>query len=834
MTEMEPRNTPTNEGLTTNPQNLHNVNVGGNFMPTEPGNSEGDQHPSVPPTETGGGVAGGGERTPTPPMSPREEQERAFRAFRNRVTDHFSKRPQDQDIKEQKELQDIISSMIEDEGAVEATTIPSAYLEIASHFREKREELINRILFKAYEDPGETNEYRESINLYSGSNLDNLLSYLLRQDPKKHADFVGLRSAAQLYHTMNATLIAGNLNQFINIAQNLNYGHFTLMQKIPGSSEAMRLYEQKYNDYLAQYGRISTEGYEQLKKDVADTLSEMNDKGLLKSDYAEERAGEKPEKMLDWELRRALNVGRTFFNITFRGAEKIASGQVPREGGNNGTEGNKRYSSFPQESGSKIMNWMQWVAYRFEIADVRGGMAFLEIVKKNYFEFLKEKKRKLEINKIKKFGGMDTEELEVGAMFGVNGVYSSWRIENMAFTEIKTKIKGENGVYMSIKQWVDKNANSEIIKGIKKNYKDEGKRRMKYLEVLKPLIDNTDLGLGILLKHNLFSGDIGEIAYEARKAVWQKVSQNNLPTIINYLSGLEMRQGGEPVQSIEEILRNEKVRTGRDWNKKIEIPNVNGSKNSTEWEILKEKIFLRHERQIKLAMDTNRNDIPEIVFSNEEQHLMDKIKAEGLKLAPHLADIVFPYIPFMNDVPFENLNYAGPGNEFYNRRNGDIASFEKAEQAFTSIMGNPGVLGVEDALKQFSQIVEGIGSPQGITDAQERVYPMFEAWIDYIRTKPWKSQVVWKAFNTLIRNPTSLAQQYSGLLALSTDEFQTSEIIEHALKNGILSPALEEELKKKKKLGISGILWAILRDILPVGLIGGVTDATKQVTKMGR
>lgn len=755
-------------------------------------------------------------------------------ALYNRVNNFIQQTPEDRqrNVVERYQLVKEITKQIADSPSIETQQFPPLLMEIAKDFKETREALINKLLFRAFEDKGETNDYQESMNLYAQSNLETLLSYTNTQDREQYDYFNSLKSAAKLFHTMNAKLIAGNLDQFIAVAQDLNYQHFKLMQQIRGVSEAMRLYEQKYNDYLAKHGRISTEGYEQLKEDIEDALAEMNKKGLLKSEYAQERVGADANKMEDWELQRALNVGRTFFNITFRGAEKIASGQVPRGADEKGTEGNKRYSSFPQESGVKIMNWIQWFSYRFQIADVRGGLDFLKIVKKNYVKFLKEKKRKLGKNKIEKFGGMDTEELEVGAMFGISGVYSSWRIENMAFAEIKTNIKGADGKFMSIEEWVDKNANEETIKKIKE-IKDEGERRKTYFKVLKPLIDNTDLGLGILLKHGLFTGDIGEIAYEARKAVWEKVSQNNLPTIINYLTGLKIHHGGEQIQSIEEIIRNEKVFLGRDWmkEKKVEAA-TKAEKTTTEWEILKEKIFLSHERQVKLAMDPDRKDIPEIIFSNEEQQLMNKIKTEGKKLAPHLADIVFPYIPFMNDVPFEILNYAGPGNEFYNRRNGDIASFNKAEQAFTSIMNNPGGLGIEDGLKQFSQITEGIASPQGTGDAQERVYPMFEAWIDWIMTTPGKRFEAYKEIKKSRLQPTSIAQKWSGMEALSLNEKHLRDVLEGAVKTGIMNVEFMEELKKKKKLGgIIGVFWAFIRDNWPAFLIGGGMEFGKASTK---
>lgn len=845
----------------------------GKMLPMEPGIGPLDQQLKHPVPVSGGaqepgeqaagagGAGGGGEKPPAPPVGGPEEQpqgpedgsqgekaqeergtlDSALHSLRQRIIDHDQQRKGD--VGEGVQLMSGVRALIDQFPVVEAAGVPHELLELASYFRETREELINRILFKAYQDPTETNSYQESMNLYAQSNLDTLLGYLSKQDPTRHEYFVGLRTAANLFHTMNATLSGGNLEEFISIAERINYQHFGLMRDIRGVPEVMRLYEHKYNEYLARDGRISTEGYEALRREVEQSLRLENESGLVRSEYENERVGQNAGQMKEWEIQRALNVGRTFFNITFRAAEKIATGQVPRSEREGGTEGHKRFASFPQESAVRIMNWMQWLTYRFDVAGSRGGQEFLKRVKNKYSEFLEQKRRHLGINKLVKFGGMKTDEAEVGAMFGVSGIYSSWRLENMAFSQIRIQI---NGRETTIREWLDEKYNpaapeeeivsrltridqirkqaSDLIKeyrvtkDLNKNEAFKAKMRTLQTELLNslsPIVNNTDVGLGILLKHGIFSEEIG---YKVRERIWEKVAQGNLPLMIDYLSKIQFN--GEARENMSQLAFDNIVRSDSvSWNEEALVR-------------FKNKVLLHHERHIKQAagIDVSRARIDD--FTTDEQRLIQKIQESGRQLAPHLADIVFPYVPFMNDVAFELLDYRGPGNEFYRRRTGaDIGSFFKAEGGFTAIMTNPGGLGEEETLKQFDVIVKGIESPNGSLDAQERVFPMFDSWLEFVATRPGERQLLFKLGKHVLRKDTSIAQKYSDMEAISLTESQERKIIETSVRIGILDRDLAEDMKKKKNLGFLGIFWEMVRDYFWVPFVSGAFEFGKQTVK---
>lgn len=786
-------------------------------------------------------------------------EQRVFQNLREEVNNYAARSAREgRDLAQEARIVDKIEALMSHYPVVEASTVPAQLLEIASFFPELREKLINRIIFKAYEDITETNPYLASMNLYASSNLDTLLGYLSQHDPRGHEHYVSLKTGAQYFHEMNAKLNEGNLEEFIVIAQKINYQHFELMQSITGTGEVMRLYEQKYDEFLARDGRITTEGYKELKEEVRTAFNRMNNFGLVRSEFSGSRVGPDARRLADWEVERALNAGRVFFSITFRAAEKIASGRVPRAGDQN----EKRYASFPQEQAAKLMNWIQWGGWRFEVGKERGGLKFLTGVKNKNQEYWRLWNKKKGINRFTRIGGMNVNELEDGGMFAVSGIYSSWRIETLAYNRIMV---GD----VTLRQWLDKvveyegklKSRAQVIDQIKKDAKDKSKTsagkkgkpanietiEKELHDFIKPLIDNLDLGQGAVLKQILE----GAGGYQARVAMWNRVAEVNLPTIINLLSSVR-RVDDDPIkedmdgtiggnnldanQEPQDVNLIDQLRQGdiTDWNHLMRWNNstrsyeeisenqlVNGELRKTRWDILMEKVLFNHEVRIKAAALGERIDVPEEMrLDFNERRILSQITSKGKEYSKDLADIVFPYVPFVNDLPFEVLSYSGPGEEFYRRRTGgDIGSYYQAEQAFNELLGNPGGLGVEKTLDAIGKVLKGIEGPQGTPDSHERAYPLFHEYFQLIMAKPWQRHSIIKGFREFIRKPTSEAQKdptkegFAGIKAPSLDPLQAKEIIDQAIMMGLLNADLAKTLKKEDKLTIAWLIWHLFKEV---------------------
>lgn len=715
-----------------------------------------------------------------------------------------------------------IKAFIENSPSLESSSFNSDILLAVRHFKELREELVSDIMFKSFQDRSETNEYE--VNLYADSNLNTLLGFMNKDDNERYRYFFSLRTATRFFQSMNATVLKGTFDSFGHSAENINYQHFENMRDIRGSGLAMRLYEQAYKDILAQDKRVTQDKIARIKEYVETTFKEMNEAGLITSEYVQYR---EDSKMEDWEIQRALAAGRSFLNITLRAAENIATGQVPSD--------RKRYTSPPQEDMVRILNWNQWLLARFTVGggtEGRHGEEFLKMTTDKYQEFLRYKGAKLGANKITEFGGVDVRKMEDGSQYKTSGVYSGWRLENMAFNEIAFDY---NGRRFTIQEFRDQSAVKDRVKEIKdrierrktanpsadpKNLVTEEDQR-EYRDVLMPVINNLNFALSMLLKNGDFGAQDNKLGYLLREEIWKKIARTNVPLMIDYLTDIKYADGTPKADKAESIqtLRSNLV---PEW-------------NDEQWEIFRKKVLVRFERTIKEGM-LREGEILSPLDSRyeldpDERSMEDAIKREAVKLAPHLADIIFPYTPFMNDMPFEKFQYQYAGQTFYKRRTtGDLGGFNKGQNAYTKILSNPGGIPAKDAVQAMGEIVAGIEGPEGPRTGIESNFPTFNALLDVVTTDPGKRQAMFKMLLEVTRKETSIAQRWQGIKADSFTESEAANLIDDTLRAGILTPELARYLKKEKHLTLPFILWMLFRDVfilMPVYSGSALWDATK-------
>lgn len=754
-----------------------------------------------------------------------------------------------EELATKRELYQELVKILKEAPSVETGLFPSEILGAVRYFRELREGLISEIIFKSFEEPTETGHYE--IDLYAGSNLNVLLGYLKADgthDPEileRFKYFFSLKTAANYFHTMNAGILTGNFEEFGRIAERINYQHFENMQQVRGMGLVMRLYEQKYNEYMAKEDRITEESYKKIKEEIEKTFTEMNRDGLVRSEYEEERTrfgvgNGRSWELEPWEVAKALGVGRTFFNITLRGAEKIAVGHFP--------EDRTQFTSFPQEDMVRVMNWREWILRRFDLGKTKHGQEFLDKVGERYQEFLRYKGRKLGINRLEKFGGIEVERMEFAGQYNTSGVYSGWRLENMAYKKIY--LRDGN---LTIQDHVDFSENHKLYDGSNpnhvalarlnkdrkaflKNLEERSKKnpeaseadliteadQKKYLEFFKPLLDNLDIGFGTLMKRD--AGGKGKLSYLVRTEIWKKVAQKNIPLMMEYLSNLEYAKNssGDKAKTLKQI-GEDVVSAVRDQEWK--------DLSSQKWSDFRKKVFKRHEIMVqrsslstKLTIEQRREQMArldallnteEFRYNQAEAVLLEKIQNNGAKLAPDLADVEFPYTPFMNDIPFDELDYTGPGQTFYKRRTGgDLGGYNKGQQAFTKLVTNPGGIGLEKVSEVMSEIVEAIAGPEGDKLAQEANFANLEVILDITMAEPGKRQSLLKEVAQMMRKPTSIAQQWAGMESESIIETEASNFLEKEVKTGTISRDLATYMRKKKHATFAFFIWALFRDIL--------------------
>lgn len=398
--------------------------------------------------------------------------------------------------------------------------------------------------------------------------------------------------------------------------------------------------------------------------------------------------------------------------------------------------------------------------------------------------------------------------------------------------------------------------------------------------------------LGVLLKHGdvtpreIESPKLKETKEKVRRELWKKTAQENPLAVVPYLYG--MKFDGKPPAGFEDI--------SKDDFKESEDP----EKPST-WDRLKTKLIAANEKRLERIMmkqlirDTQaraRQEKRELTqeeidqFNEEvsapvpdldsvlrelfgeksmsqkeegessEEELLKKIRTSGKAVAGELANVRFPFNPFMNDVIFERAHYGAAGADFYKRRIGrDQVPFNQGVSEIAKLINNPGGIKEEEALGIMHGAVEALGTPQGTEIGQDKVMPVFEAylrWVEnggYIRgsfeglRRWWAKGVIVEGIAHTFRLRTSLAQKYAGMDAPSLEENGLRNLAENALRMGILRRGKKEwegewegewvdlfdKVKKKFRLSWFQTLWrTLLRDLMPIFAVAATVDVVKK------
>lgn len=758
--------------------------------------------------------------------------------------------------KDRQKLVRDIEKQIDEGPSIEASRFPPMLMEAASRFKETREMLVNEILFKTYADKTQQGHYE--INLYASGHLDELLATMARrakrpeyvQDRKDYEWYQALKTTSRNFWEMNRGLWTGNLEVFSRIAEEMNYDQFQTMQRISGVSETMRLYDEKFMEVMAKHNRMTSDSLEEVKREVREELIKMNEEGLMRSDYYDQREGLPLErrKLESWEVERALNVGFVFFNITFRGPELTSISQLEK--------GDKRYASFPYENAARMLNIIL-TAERFDIAEKRGGINFLMRARDNTKEIMAEDGRHQGENRFSHINGVSVDDLEFMANMGISGIFSGWRMSTAAFEGIELNLGGGDVTnlweFMKKREMTYKGAKVNGLQGyIGKIREDHSLNPAQQGEVivkaLEPLIGKDgalEVGLGMLLRLGQGNQGLGgflstEAGFKARQEIWKRVAEKNLLTTANILTNLK-EDGGKTESEyslVNLMVKNRFITRAQVGNKNTESPDY--FLNNQEWKTLRSKLQLQQEinvkKQSKLKEDRvfAESRLSSIVFTESEKRLMADITNAGHAISKDLADIVFPYMIFMNDMPFEKFNWAGPGAQFFKRRIGDIGSYNKALGAASGMMDNLAGMKPEDVVtKSLKEIQRGIESPNGADSGWAAVLPFIYAYLEMAQTNPGlDSQLVVKDIKMKANKPTSILQEYGGVHAPSLDENAAMAFVHLLHHEGVIDHHMAEEIRKRRGFTLLDIIIAAFRDYAPVFALSMILDTPKAAVNL--
>jgi len=757
--------------------------------------------------------------------------------------------------------------------------------------------LVNRIIAQPLD--AEQEEYR--LSFYGGINLDQIKDVLktraggsgeqAQEAENSYKKVLYVSGAAQLFHTMNLQIITGNLEQFVNGARAISPEQLQIMQNIPGVAQIMRIFDEEIFRVLNKNKMIDNKSYDKLmglirNSETGEIMGWEKEGGTVEKRFRElvkTREIEGISNLEDWQVKWAFHVGKIMGNLSLRTAEQISLSKVPG--------GDRQYASIPQESAARLMNWIGWTGMRFNMAEARGGI-FLAKMTSKFFQRDREEQGYGK-SKIQELGWQKLEDFELSGIFGVTGIWSSWRqnliILGHAPSGDRITPKGENERIKSIGEFLSEAGKfklrssqdpdkllekSEFVqvlglkgKRLKEALDMESAERLK--EVF--LMENGDLNsqrfnnaLGLILKHGSINPSEKDLPIfrkakeDVRAAIWRSIAVDNPLAIIPYLQNTVI-ETGRVVDGKKEGTTI--ALTGFDTDEWDTFTNHMSTLNEIRMQKIRKGEFIT----LRQVVESENSRDGGIKLTKYENDLLDEIKLKGDSLSFDLANVRFPNNPFMNDVLFERANYSEAGAEFYRRRaGGDLSSFHKAGEEFSKLMMNPGGTPPEDAFKAILGGIEAIGSPLGTDAGQDRMRQFLEAYLTFISKGdylgvdveggiakgPLWEVVRWlnkdNAFSGIqsrLRKPTSIAQVISGVDAPSIDEFGMRSILDKLLHDGLTRRAsldeygmvkyidVDEKFRKKLKAGLLGILLAFIRDVPKIVLAGAVSELGQKISK---
>ena len=716
-------------------------------------------------------------------------------------------------------------------------TLPGELIREVIKFDKPLDYIVNRIIAEPLD--AETSDYR--LSFYGGINLDQIKDKLRTASEgdlamkNRYQKILLSQEAVALFHQMNLQVLT-NLEGFVKGSQAITPEQLQTIQNIPAVAQVMRIFDEEFQRISSRDKYIYRDNYEE----ITGTKLAQEDVNQIRIGTVEERLRDLIQagvsrQMEDWEIKWALNAGKMLYNLTLRAAEQISLGEVPDVA----EHGDRQWASIPQEAAARLMNWMGWTGFRFMISDVRGGVELAKMVRANY----QRDRREQGYGRIllERIGGKKIDEFEDAGMFGVSGVWSAWR-QNLIILE-------QMPIFLEGKQWKVREYINEKTKGAKK---DPEKLEKAFLELdangrpTGNLKREFTSALGVLLKHGSItpsekdSMSLRQAKEKVRAAIWRRVAEENPLAIAPLINGLKLRDQGQI------FLTDDGSETGTTYT----------------WNSLTEKLNILHEmrmQRIKNGQYISLNDLINeenareegVKLDQNERDLLAKIQTEGGNAAKEFANIRFPFTPFMNDVIYENIKYGEAGAMFYSRRMGsDLPSFYASyNEGFVKLMDNPGGITTEDALKILHQMVQSLGTPQGIEIGQDKVAPFNEAYLKWIEkggqidmplvsgALKWASK--WNVYSLIqgvTRKPQSLAQKYSGMQAPALDEFEMASTLDKELHDGITRKGvggwidLDSKLRKKFGVKFLGLLFAFIRDLIPVAVAAALFDLGKKST----
>lgn len=634
-------------------------------------------------------------------------------------------------------------------------------------------------------------------SLYIASNKDFLLNLGERVFSGTGAPryFAQLAYVRQIAHDLGISLRFGQqYKEFVT--QTLKASGLDFMQNdMAGVNIVFRLYEKITPNKVREKKTWLEEG------DIRDVEKEVREvfQGLaLRGSVTKDENGV-ARKLTDWEINRALLIGRTLFAGEQRMAMYAALGDLPKD-----VFFTKRYASVPYEFIARAVMPVKLIAPRF--FGESGPRKFMEMI-------FKEQEATDIDNKVETVPlfGLDKRTIMMNR-YGAHDLLShNWRSEQLFLGNI-TLVKPEGGK-ISLLDYLDDKVEEIIKKRPKPEEKDpilgavylkgekgpegpEGEKSQLSMDV-KNVVLGQRLYLSILAKNRYFDTDL-------KTKIWQKIALLKPSTIASLLpESISNRPAWNSLK--QKLYIAEEIRVQDDarnyYNRELpqqdtflqqEVRNFNAIKNLAgqqgEWTPSEFLLILNY-----MGMTGTLN------LTGEEKKLLQNIITTGIKKenAERLAKSNLLFNVCIDDTPIISWKKTGVGRAGGSEEDllrlllSDQDAYSKAWGAINALIERP----AEKTIENFAAAVKGIADVIGRGSAQDIIDPFITALVKMGSTD---KSVLWipgrMSVHRIGRVPTSEMERHWRESYISMDERERSDFLQALAVVG----AVRDNTKDKK------------------------------------
>lgn len=654
------------------------------------------------------------------------------------------------------------------------------------------ERMFEQILSMADETP-DTPYHTYSGNLYVSTNLQKLLQIARASLPEKFAYFGNLAHIREVAHELNRNLKYGEQYKKYVTESLRSHGLNFMHNELAGVRAVVREYERICSAKVRESGNwFSDREVKEIDREV---------KEILKSEGSEIKS-EDGRLLTEWEINRAILIGKVLFAGTQRMAMYSAIGDLPHE-----TMTTGRIGSRPFEYIARSLFPFKMAAPRY-FAPAGGSKRYMERVYEEQKEQFKEDG--IELYPI---FGLDERTIMMDGYGALDTQTHGWRSELMFLGAVRIEVDGHKlNLLDYLNDYALKyggNPKDPILGGKGVESKDA------FSEDVKEVVLGQRLYLSYLARYGNFDSEL-------KADIWKKISlltPSTIASIVPTAVGETDKDTWEKMKHKLYVAENRRI--DKDLHSyEGELSNSKMTDESLAYTSVVEIVEKNSWSDSDYASILDYMGMSDVELDLNEKRLLQKIVKTGFSESGRLAKANLPFAFAVVDAPYVAWSKTKDGSggledeDIFRLLLSDQDALTKAYGEMTGLVENPSV-GIREHVKAA---VEGIGAVTGRNPAQKKIRPFILAWTKMASTygiSEWIGD-----FQQLARKATSEMTKYFRNSHISYDSKAREALLEGMAQDGSISDDISggksdlDMIKKKTRSNGMANLKRMMRLII--------------------